>query len=401
MRSTTRLVAALAVTGLLATACGDSGATDAGAQAGATAAETGDPTEATDTPAETDGAEGTADDGAAAFLAEHTDNPTGLDLQEPLSETPEPGKRIVRLTTPVPVSEVANEASAEAAEALGWDYSSINVESGAEGIQRAFQSALALNPPPDAIIMSGFPAVTYAAQLAEAKERGIQVVVNSVTDESGTEDTPDAVITGGEQTYRWGEMVAAYVVANSDGPTDVALFNVSAYPVLQPFEEGFQESLAEWCPDCTVSVVDQQPTDIGTNTPQSVVSTFQSNPDLEWAIFALGDMAIGVPAALESAGLTERVRIAGESATEANLEAIRQSTQKAWTGYASPYLGWAAIDAAARLFLGDDITPAEEAFAPSQIITADNVDQIATNEDGYYIGLEDYQEQFKQLWGVE
>lgn len=391
MRSSTRLIATLAAVGLLATACGDSAAEDAsGTAEGSPDADSG-----------ADESESEPASEAVAFLDEHDDNPTELDLQEPLSETPEPGKRVVRLTTPVPVSEIADEASAEAAEALGWQYSSINVESGAEGVQRAFQSALALNPAPDAIVMSGFPAVTYAQQLAEAKERGIKVVVNSVTDDSGTEETPDAVITGGEQTYRWGEMVASYVVANSDGPTEVALFNISSYPVLQPFEEGFEESLAEWCPECSVRVVDQQPEDIGTNTPQSVVSEFQRNPDLEWAIFALGDMAIGVPAALESAGLSDQVRIAGESATEANLEAIRNGTEEAWTGYASPYLGWAAIDAVARLLIGDDITPAEEAFAPSQIVTADNIDDIATAEGGYYIGLDGYEDEFKRLWGVE
>lgn len=403
MRTTTRLVAALAVTGLLATGCGSSeseGSDDQITEASGVTSPVAEDVTQTEEGSE-EQATASGKEAAEAFVAEHTDNPTELDLQEPLSSTPEEGKHVVRLLTPVPVAVLADEASKEAAEALGWDYTTINVESGAEGIQRAFQSALALDPAPDAIIMSGFPAVTYAAQLAEAKERGIHVIANSVTDESGTAATPDAVITGGFQTRRWGRMVASYVIANSDGPANLALFNISAYPVLQEFQVGFEEAMAEWCPDCGITVVDQQPTDIGTNTPQSVVSTFQSDPDLEWAVFALGDMTIGVPAALEAADLTDRVRIAGESATEANIEAVRNGHEEAWTGYASPYLGWAAVDAAARLVVGDDVTPAEEAFAPSQIITTGNVDDIAVTPGGYYIGLADYPEQFKKLWGLE
>lgn len=384
MRRTRTLVAMLAASTLLMTACGseDAAQTSAGASDASSAAEGSESAE------------------AQAWVEENTDNPTQIALDVPLSKKPEAGNHVVRLLTPIPVAVLADEQSREAAKALGWKYTTINVERGAEGIQRAFSSALALKPEPDAIILSGFPAATYAEQLAEAKKRGIKVVANSVTDEPRTPTTPDAVITGTPQVQKWGKDVAAYVAANSKGSGNVAVFNISAFGVLVEFEKAFTEALAEWCPDCKVRSVDQQLTDIGTTTPQSVVSEFQRDPDLEWAVFGQGDVAIGVPAALQSAGMADKVRVVGESANEANLEALKTGDEEAWTGYASPYLGWAAIDAAARLIVGDDVTPAEEAFAPSQIITQENVEQVVTSDKGYYIGVEDYPAQFKKLWQV-
>ena len=65
--------------------------------------------------------------------------------------------------------------------------------------------------------------------------------------------------------------------------------------------KGFKAAFAQWCPACTVKDVDQQATDIGTKTPQSVVSTFQRDPKLNYAIFSFGDMTIGLQAALKSA----------------------------------------------------------------------------------------------------
>jgi ribose transport system substrate-binding protein len=297
------------------------------------------------------------------------------------------------------VTEVVSQGTKAGAEALGWTYKAIPVAGTAEGIQKAFQTAMDLKPTPAAIEVSGYPKVTFAAQLAEAKKRGIHVVSESTTDAAGTGDGIVSLLDGPSQVQLWGKAIAAKVVADSNGTAQVAMVSVSAYPILGEFVTGFKTALKEWCPTkCSVTDLDQQATDVGTKTPTSIVSALQRNPKIGYAVFSFGDLTIGVQAALKAASLSDKVKIAGETATAANLQAVKDGTELAWVGFAAPVLGWRTIDAMARAVNGDDMGPANETPLPSQVITKENVGSILTDSGGYYIGVQDYADQFKKLW---
>ncbi len=384
MRRAWALPALLATTTLLAAACGNSSSTG---NSGASVAAGGQ------------SAAGVA--AAKAYLAAQTAPPSTIQLSAPLTKQPPAGKLLVKLVTPQPVTSVVSDGTKAAAQALGWDYKAIPVDATAEGIQKAFQAALQLNPAPVAIEVSGYPKVTFAAQLAEAKKRGIAVISESTTDAPSTGDGIVALLDGPPQVQIWGKDIAAEVVADSGGSAQIAMFSVSAYPILGEFVKGFKDALAQWCPTtCKVTDVDQQATDIGTKTPSSVVSTLQRNPGIKYAVFSFGDMTIGVHAALASAGLADKVKVAGETPSVANLQAVKAGTELAWTGFAAPVLGWRTVDAAARYLTGDQLAPASTSPLPTQVITKDNIGSIVTDQSGYYVGLQDYADQFKKLWLV-
>src|SRR4051812_21578042 len=356
----------------------------------------------TGTPAEPSASAATADAGvvaAKAYLATQQANPTTIELSTPLTKKPATGKLAVKLVTPQPVTQVVSDGTKAAAEALGWSYKAIPVAATAEGIQKAFQTALELQPAPVGIEVSGYPKVTFAAQLAEAKKRGIAVVSESTTDAAGTGDGIVALLDGPSQVQLWGKAIAAKVVADSNGKAQVAMVSVSAYPILGEFVKGFKDALTEWCPTgCSVTDLDQQATDVGTKTPTSIVSALQRNPKLNYAVFSFGDLTIGLHAALTAAGLSDKVKIAGETATAANLQAVKDGSELAWTGFAAPVLGWRTVDAMARFVNGDDLAPASAAPLPTQVVTKENVGSILTDSAGYYIGVTDYADQFKKLW---
>jgi ribose transport system substrate-binding protein len=337
---------------------------------------------------------------AKAYLATVSGNPKDIVLNKPLSKKPDTGKLVVKLVTAQPVTEVVSKGAAAAAAALGWQYKAIPVGQGAEDIQKAFKAALELQPAPVGIEVSGYPKVTYAAQLAEAKAKGIAVISESATDPAGSGDGIAGQLDGPSQVQIWGKDIAAEVVADSNGKAHVAMFSVSAFPILDEFVKGFKSGLSEWCPACTVKDVDQKATDVGTKTPQSVVSTFQRDPKLNYAIFSFGDLTIGLNAALKSAGLSGKVKIAGETATAANLQGVKDGSELAWTGFSSGVLGWRVVDGFARHSIGDDMTPTNTTPLPTQVITKDNVGSIITDSGGYYTGLNDYESQFKKLWLV-
>jgi ribose transport system substrate-binding protein len=336
---------------------------------------------------------------AKAYLDSQQANPTTIEIADALSKKPDPGKLVVKLVTPQPVTQVVSDGTKAAAEALGWTYKSIPVAATAEGIQKAFQAALELQPAPLGIEVSGYPKVTFAAQLAEAKKRGIAVVSESTTDQPGTDDGIVALLDGPSQVQLWGKAIAAKVVADSNGKAQVAMVSVSAYPILGEFVTGFKNALKEWCPtECSVTDLDQQATDVGTKTPTAIVSALQRNPKLNYAVFSFGDLTIGLHAALSAAGLNDKVKIAGETATAANLAAVKDGSELAWTGFAAPVLGWRTVDAMARFANGDDLASATTSPLPTQVVTKENIGSILTDKAGFYIGVADYADQFKKLW---
>ncbi len=155
----------------------------------------------------------------------------------------------------------------------------------------------------------------------------------------------------------------------------------------------------KYCPACHVNVVDQLVTDVGTATPQSVVSTVQRNPATKWVMFSFGDLSLGVPAALQSAGLTQQVKIGGETPSTANLQALRSGTEAVWAGFPTSILGWRVVDMLARYFDGDSLAQANSVLLPTQLLTPGNINQ-AQFSGGFYVGVAGYQAQFEKLWHV-
>lgn len=340
---------------------------------------------------------GPSDNDVAAaqdYLKPFLENPTSINIDEPLSKKPEPGRLIVGLNSGIPSANVLAAGWKQAAADLGWEYKEINSGASPEDQQKAMETAIQLDP--DGIATSGIPVATLQTQLDDAEQKGIWVNTSASADKpSGA--MYDTSIAGPSQLQEWGKMVGAQVVAESDGAAKIQLFNLPVFPILLEFDKGFTGAIDEWCPSCEVKENPQQATDIGTNTPGSVVSALQSAPDTDWLVFGLAELSTGVPAALEGAQLTD-VNIGGLSALPENYEALKNDAQHAWTAYPLPVVGYRQIDSFARQFNGD---PAVDALLPTQIVTPETVEGLVMDEDGNYVGVEDYREQFKKLWLVD
>jgi len=81
------------------------------------------------------------------------------------------------------------------------------------------------------------------------------------------------------------------------------------------------------------------------------------------------------------------------------LQSLRNN-DGAWlctTGYGQALVGWEIVDAIARKANGDPQQPIGVG-SPKQLIWAQNANTIVTDSGGKYIGINDYQSHFKQLW---
>ncbi len=325
-------------------------------------------------------------------------NPTSIGIVNKLSKVPPTGKYIVIVESPQPVTHVKNLAFAEAAKLFGWRTQTLIEGTGPQDAAKSLTQAVALKP--DAILISGSDLNSLRAPLDAATAAKIPVLAETVTNpKSGS--VFDVSIDSTPQVQNVAKLMANYVAAKSGGKANALVVNIPLYDVLTSYTKQFQATLASACPSCKSSVLDQQITDLGTKTPAAVVSAIQRNPSINWVIFTIGDLTIGLPAALRAAGLSNKVSIGGETPTQANLAELKTNTTEAWTGFSAPILGYRDADMMARFFNGDPLTPGGDALIlPTQIITHDNVGSIVTDSTGYYQGVADFQAQFKALWGL-
>jgi ABC-type sugar transport system substrate-binding protein len=330
-------------------------------------------------------------------LEQYLTPPEGIPLTEELESCPEEGKTIVVTENPQAVTRKTNDGLEAGAQLLGWTVVREPVGTGPEDPQRAFDAALDRNP--DAVLVSGNPSSTFREQLDRATAAGVPVLISDNGEDVGVSGTTYTIgLDDFNQTGLWGKMNADYAAAQ--GAEHVLIVDLSLYPILHAWAEGAAAELAEIAPDTGVTTLDAQITDlVAGEIPARIVSEIQRNPDIDWVLLALGDMTTGLDAALRAAGLAEQVSIGGESASTANVAALQEGAEDAWTGFAAEIHGMYRIDALARIFAGDDPTGNESySELPTQLMTPDNIGDAPLDDEGYYVGVPDYLDHFEGIW---
>ena len=286
MRRTLAAVIAAATSALAIAACSSSSSGTSSAGAGTSAGATASATSA-----------GMA--AAQSFEQQFLNTPTSIGITTPLTSKPAAGKLLVGLDSGLGSAKVLAQYWAQAAADIGWKYKDLISGSTPATQQAAMNSAIQLNPA--GILTSGIPNTTIQAQLTLAQQKGIWV--NSSADTSSPSGAMlDTSIANPGQLAEWGKMVAAYVVVQSGGKADIQDFQLTAFPILLDFDTAFVAAVQQWCPSCKVSTNAVPAASLGTSALTSqVTSVVTRNPTTNWLIFDLGDLEIGVDAALKAA----------------------------------------------------------------------------------------------------
>jgi len=330
---------------------------------------------------------------AKAYEAQWLSAPTSINVTTPLKSKPAAGKLLVGLDSGLGSAKVLAQYWAQAAKDAGWTYKDLIAGPTSSQQQSAMNSAIQLNPA--GILTSGIPNATIQTQLTLAASKGIWVN-SSATTSPPSGAMFDTSIANPAQLDQWGKMVAAYVVVQSNGKAVIQDFSLPIYPILYVFDKSFEAAIKQWCTACTVTEHPQQGSDIGTATPQAVVSSVTRAPNTTWLIFDLGDLATGVNAALSAAGL-HGLHIGGLTADTPNITALKDKTQDVWTAYSLPIVAYRQVDSFARKFEG---MPNVTAALPTQLLTQDNVNSMVADSAQNYVGVTNYRSQFLTLWHV-
>ena len=396
MNRVTQAIGGAAVMSVLlaAAACGNSGSTSAAPASAPSSAPASGPASAS--AAATQAAGRPSLQQLQAKVDATLKAPTGVGMTTPLSGKPSGGKFVVGLLTPLAVAQTESSAQAAAAKMLGWSYRTVQEGTGPQDPAQALNAAIVLRP--SGIIYYGTPRQPMASALQKAEQADIPVVATAQVDPLAAPIIANNS-NSGPQLSVLGSGVADYVALNSDLKASVALVTLPAYPVLASFDSGFTRELSSVCSGCTVTTLPQQLTDIGTNTPSSVVNAIRRNPSIKYVIFDTGSVATGVEQALKAAGLSDVV-VGGESPDADAIQQMKAGSDQAWAALSIPIAGFQLMDALARHFDGDSLAPVVKETPPWQILTSANIGSAVLDAQGNYVGYAGYQAAFAKLWNV-
>ncbi|MDZ5621032.1 sugar ABC transporter substrate-binding protein [Nocardioides bizhenqiangii] len=343
-----------------------------------------------------------AADAAATRLEDYLVDSGAINVSEPLPAKPATGKSVHFLVLNLPTTQVAQEGMKAAAEAVGWELTTVLLDpTDAQAFSAGVEQAISAKA--DYIVGAALSLATAGEAVEKAKEAGIPVMVSYGTDPAEGADGNGIYVSaaGPEWVDQIYPAALDWAIANSGGTANILYVTLPDIPIMKATSDANTAHIEEACSTCQYEELDLSVADMGNGSiPSQVVSALQSDPTIDHIFFGFTDLGTGVYEALQAAGLAENVRLMTASAGPVDLANIAKGEgMDAGTLNAQYYVYWMVMDAMLRLDAGEDIDPATYAFAPLAVADKTNVPSVFP-DDSEWLGPKDFEDQFKALWQV-
>jgi ribose transport system substrate-binding protein len=292
------------------------------------------------------------------------------------------------------------EGMQHAGKELGWD---VTISDGG-GNPRQQNTAMldAISAGSKVIALIAVDPAAVQLGLKAAKDAGVLVVSGS----SGI-DSPNPIAKPPSDGAPWvafdvgpdyaslGRAAGEWIIKDSNGKANVAVFSDKEFPSVLAFEVGLLEALKK----CTGCVISPQQyftgNQVGTTLPQQTVGYLRSHPETTY-LFAPYDPAAGamVPA-IAQAGMKDKVKLVGVLGDQQNLDFIRKGVvQAADAAYENEYMGWAMVDQTIRALNKQPLFEPHGENLPFTVLDKTNLPKPGSDWTANF----DYKSKFLKLW---
>lgn len=328
---------------------------------------------------------------AKAAIAPYTGKASEFPVTEPLSKALPSGKNFAFLQCSSPVCAQVSKSFQAAVAKIGAKVTVINSGATAQTAQGAASSVVSLKP--DAVILSGSDPALYGGALKTLSDAGSKVVSIQVNKDVKLLGISFNYL-GTDLSAQNGKLLADWVIAKKGASANAVLYGLPALDLSAHVQAAFADEMKKNCASCAVRNVPIDVATIGTTAPSTVVTDLQAHPDTNVAVFVSYQVATGLPAALKAAGLS--ITTVGFAPTAGNLQDIKNGSLTAGLAIDFPVSVWAAVDAAARLIIGDKPTAGEQSGeVPEQFLEQKDITFDPTLG---WSGYPDYAKRFGTLW---
>src|SRR3954454_11306862 len=317
--------------------------------------------------------------------------PTQITQAKPIDKPIPAGKKITFISCGVEACAVQGPILTEGAKVLDWSVKQVGTDGSPEKVQNAFQSAI--RDGANAVIINAADKDALAGPISAAKAKGVEVVTCCSLAQQGK----DVLFNTGtpEQNAPIGKMLAGKVVADSAGKADSLYVNVSAFAILAAVGQTFEQEYKRLCADCAFGKIDIPLTSLGKDAPDRIMSYLRSHPKVNYIVLSeSGSLGPGLPAALQAAGLADKVKIVGQGGNQQVYQDVGAGKIAAVTPSSLYGYDYSMLDALARKWAG---VPVEQTPPEFWLMTKDNMPS-AVNGPAFPI-VESYKDQWAKLWG--
>lgn len=291
-------------------------------------------------------------------------------------------------------------AMVDAAKAAGWSGTIVDGKLSPEGFATAIRQATAAGA--DVLIPVGISCSAAAAAFAEAKAAGVTIIGGGGQDDCSPKawasdrlwlpDPPSP--TGIFGTF--GILQADYVFGKTNGDPKAVVINMTSNPWGKLITAAFSEQLKKLGGGEVLEQVDvSDPESADGSYIQKVTSALLAHPDANALIVPTdGYLVNGLAAAVNQAGLADKLTVIGNFGSGPALDMIRQGQPgiNAVSGDAQDWEAWGSVDTAIRILAGQEPAYIGQTL---QVVDADH----NMPDSGAYNGAVDWKSKFLASWG--
>lgn len=336
-------------------------------------------------------------DEARAIVAEFREPPTWQGPDEPVDVAGLEGKRVtyISVSNSIPVLKYWSDTVREVvSDVAGIQLDVVDAKGSVDEANKGFQQAIASKS--DAVVLVAFSTELFQSQITAAQEAGVKVI----TAQSGI----PGEVNGGQDAevsfdYRKvGELIGAWMVADSEGTGQGLLVTSDDVPASQPQAQGTIAEVERLCPACDLKVNDVQIPQWEASMPTLFQTTVNTDPDRSYLLPMYDGQALAGLGALRTTGAGERVTVGAFNATPGIVEQLKdpQSGLKLDVGGQNEWWAYACADTIFRVLTGTP--PIENYQVGLRIFDTSNADLIEGSDELSWYGETDYKGEFAALW---
>lgn len=198
------------------------------------------------------------------------------------------------------------------------------------------------------------------------------------------------------------KLSADAVIADSNGKAKVLFIGVTDSPQTQGAATYAKKYFADNCPGCTYTQIDYNTASLN-KVPSQVSSALISHPDTDYVMPALDAGAPGAISGIQSAGFSNKVKLASTNGALDSLQRIKAGqVQFVDIGFSPIYTGWQFTDGLLRMLDGG--VPDTSNPGVLRVFDKDTVAGLTLTPQAYatndWYGPDTYEQTFLKAWGA-
>jgi ABC-type sugar transport system substrate-binding protein len=328
---------------------------------------------------------------AEAFVAKYEQRPTQITDTTKVTGTIPKGKTVYFIPCgPNPECQQEGQIVKQADDLLGWSTVILPNDGSPQNSKADFDQVVRAKAA--AVLYTAIPQSTFQSEIPALQANGTVVSTCCVTDQVG--NGIDYAIDVPSQVGPVGGAQAAILAADSKCTNASAVVvNIPDFAILANGVTDFKSALQNYCPGSSVSELDIALADIA-NANTTIVSYVRSHPSVKYVVASTDGITIGLPAAMQAAGLSG-VKLIGQGATPTNIQYLHSGQELADVAFPYYEVMWSMVNAVVEKEAGMSITPS--VAPPLWILTPSNAP--STSSAAFPV-VPDYEAQYKALWGL-